>query len=113
MSEWSSPARKKNIFFNDTATPENYTLSLHDALPISIAYNSISLVADGVSYPHRNVDIFSNDIFETSDDGIEPDYGYENIRVWGNRIHHAHHNGISFQPMNGGPWYVLRNQVVG
>src|SRR5438034_3706260 len=25
------------FFFNDTATPEIYTLSLHDALPISIA----------------------------------------------------------------------------
>jgi len=79
----------------------------------TVAYNSISFVADGISYPHKNVDIFGNDIFECSDDGIEPDYGYENIRVWGNRIHHAHHNGISFQPMDGGPWYVLRNQVIG
>src|SRR3712207_8652042 len=25
------------FFFNDTATPEIYTLSLHDALPISVA----------------------------------------------------------------------------
>src|SRR5256885_3696299 len=25
----------RNFFFNDTATPEIYTLSLHDALPIS------------------------------------------------------------------------------
>jgi len=79
----------------------------------TVAYNSISFVADGVSYPWRNVDIFGNDIFETSDDGIEPDYGLENVRVWGNRIHHAHNNGITFQPMDGGPWYVLRNQVIG
>src|SRR5258708_32082807 len=27
------------FFFNDTATTEIYTLSLHDALPISIAYS--------------------------------------------------------------------------
>ncbi|MFC1609688.1 nitrous oxide reductase family maturation protein NosD [Myxococcota bacterium] len=79
----------------------------------TVAHNSVSFVADGVSYPSRNTDIFGNDIFECSDDGIEPDYGFENIRVWGNRIHHAHHNGISFQPMDGGPWYVLRNQVIG
>ena len=26
------------VFFNDTATTEIYTLSLHDALPISIAW---------------------------------------------------------------------------
>src|SRR5258706_610597 len=29
--------RKKIVFFNDTATTEIYTLSLHDALPISRA----------------------------------------------------------------------------
>src|SRR3712207_8333795 len=28
------------FFFNDTATTEIYTLSLHDALPISIAYSA-------------------------------------------------------------------------
>src|SRR5947209_18786389 len=27
------------FFFNDTATTEIYTLSLHDALPISVAFN--------------------------------------------------------------------------
>src|SRR3989442_13132950 len=30
------PARLSFFFFNDTATTEIYTLSLHDALPISI-----------------------------------------------------------------------------
>ncbi len=76
-----------------------------------VAYNSITHVADGVSYPQRNCDIYGNDIFDVSDDGIEPDYGYANIRVWGNRISNAYHNGISFQPMNGAPWYIFRNQV--
>src|SRR3712207_7531638 len=28
---------RMNVFFNDTATTEIYTLSLHDALPISVA----------------------------------------------------------------------------
>jgi len=46
-----------------------------------------------------------------TDDGIEADYGYANVRVWQNRISNARHNGLSFQPMNGGPWYFLRNQV--
>ncbi len=77
----------------------------------TIAWNSISRVADGISYPHRNCDIFGNDIFDVTDDGIEPDYGYANIRIWQNRISNARHAGISFQPMNGGPWYIIRNQV--
>ena len=41
----------------------------------TVAHNRISNVADGISYPAGNVDIFGNDIFDTSDDGIEPDYG--------------------------------------
>lgn len=77
----------------------------------TIAYNSISRVADGISSPLHDTDIFGNDIFDVTDDGIEPDYGYANIRVWQNRISNARHNGFSFQPMNSGPWYFIRNQV--
>ncbi len=77
----------------------------------TVAHNSISRVADGISYPNTNCDIFGNDIFDVTDDGIEPDYGYANIRIWQNRISNARHAGISFQPMNGGPWYIVRNQV--
>ena len=43
----SSDEREKVIeeyfFFNDTATTEIYTLSLHDALPISVKVYSLSL----------------------------------------------------------------------
>src|SRR5690348_9733389 len=31
----STPTHSKNLCFNPTATTDNYTLSLHDALPIS------------------------------------------------------------------------------
>src|ERR1035438_8434724 len=34
-SKAPASARLRSIFFNDTATTEIYTLSLHDALPIS------------------------------------------------------------------------------
>src|SRR3712207_7937313 len=36
------PRRSKRVifFFNDTATTEIYTLSLHDALPISVVVNA-------------------------------------------------------------------------
>ncbi len=77
----------------------------------TVMYNSISRVADGISYPGKNCDIFGNDIFDVADDGIEPDYGTVNNRIFGNRISNAYHNGISFQPMNGAPWYIMRNQV--
>src|SRR5260370_40913358 len=38
------------FFFNDTATTEIYTLSLHDALPISLAL----LCANQLCYPPAN-----------------------------------------------------------
>jgi hypothetical protein len=78
-----------------------------------VAHNSITNVADGISNGTYNIDVFGNDIFDTSDDGFEGDPGRANIRVWANRIHNAAHNGISFQPQNGSPWYILRNQLVG
>jgi len=77
-----------------------------------VAHNSITLVADGISFPERNCDIYGNDIFDTTDDGIELDGGQANTRVWQNRIHNASNNGIAFQPQSGAPWYIIRNQVV-
>ena len=79
----------------------------------TVAHNRISNVADGISYPGGNVDIFGNDIYDTSDDGIEADNAGANLRIWGNRIHNAVHNGVSFQPQGGAPWYIMRNQIVG
>src|SRR6266853_2988740 len=39
---WSGSQQPLSFCFNDTATPEIYTLSLHDALPISIAASTAS-----------------------------------------------------------------------
>jgi hypothetical protein len=78
-----------------------------------VAHNQISNVADGISNGTYNIDVFGNDIFDVSDDGFEGDPGGANIRVWGNRIHNAAHNGISYQPQNGSPWYIVRNQLAG
>src|SRR5260370_1005069 len=47
------------FFFNDTATPEIYTLSLHDALPIFTSWlpkgtdEGVRLTADAVPVPER------------------------------------------------------------
>ena len=78
-----------------------------------VAHNRISNTADGISNGTYNIDVYGNDIFDVSDDGFEGDPGGPNIRVWGNRIHNAAHNGISYQPQNGSPWYIIRNQLVG
>lgn len=76
----------------------------------TVCYNRIARSADGISYAHTNCDLFGNDIFAMSDDPIEPDYGYANIRVWGNRTHGL--TGMSFQPMFCGPWYIIRNHAI-
>lgn len=77
-----------------------------------LCYNSISRVADGFSYPGHDTDAFGNDIFEVTDDATECDRGWANIRVWGNRCTNFSNSGLSFQPMNGGPWYYIRNQFI-
>ena len=59
-----------------------------------VAHNRISNTADGISNGTYNIDVYGNDIFDVSDDGFEGDPGGSNIRVWGNRIHNAAHNGI-------------------
>lgn len=64
-----------------------------------VAHNRVARVQAGVHYARRNCDIYGNDIRDTTDDGIEAEYGYSNIRIWGNRITNCHANGISIQPM--------------
>ena len=76
-----------------------------------VAYNTISRVADGVSFPRRDCDIYGNDIYDTSDDSIETDYALANVRIWGNRLRRSYAHIISFQPQRSGPWYILYNQV--
>src|SRR5258708_2902645 len=44
------------FFFNDTATTEIYTLSLHDALPISLRSYKLFLQPEKCKFEHREVD---------------------------------------------------------
>jgi hypothetical protein len=99
---------KENPAVSDTS---GEGIELNHSSGHSVAFNRISHTADGISYPHRNGDLYGNDIRDLTDDGIEPDYGYANVRLWGNRIHGAFNNGVSFQPMYCGPWYILRNEI--
>ncbi len=101
---------KLNIDISDT---EGEGVELNHGNDHEVCYNRISRVSDGVSYPGRNCDIYGNDIRDVTDDGVEPDYGYANNRIWENRIHWAFNEGFSFQPMYCGPWYFVRNEVIG
>src|SRR3712207_7831419 len=49
MNRWKELCHSSFFFFNDTATTEIYTLSLHDALPIYSAF----MVADRVDVISR------------------------------------------------------------
>ena len=77
------------------------------------AFNDIFEVYDGVSYGDGNIDVHNNAIHDNYDDSVEPDYGWDNYRVWQNSTWNGGGNGFSVQPINGGPWYFVQNQITG
>ena len=103
---------------SDTASFDGEGIEVGGGSNHVIAYNSITHVADGISPGASNalgtvnIDIYGNDIFDVTDDGIELDGSGANTRVFGNRIQNAGHNGLSFQPQSTAPWYIIRNQIV-
>src|SRR5262249_60778969 len=52
------------FFFNDTATTEIYTLSLHDALPIFIVFDTLTLADDRLEAFYDNPNAL-RDYFKT------------------------------------------------
>ena len=79
-----------------------------------VCYNRIRGCADGVSIrqgePSGAIDIYRNEISECTDDGIELDYGEQNVRCFRNRLTNCY-QGISTQPFHGGPGYIVRNAM--
>jgi hypothetical protein len=78
----------------------------------AVCFNEFTDLADGVSYGRGNIDVYNNFMHETLDDFIEPDYAYENYRLWNNRCYNTM-CGFSFQPIYSGPWYIFDNINVG
>ena len=79
---------------------------------IEVCYNRIRGFADAVdtfgSPRCCAIDFHHNDIDVMTDDGIEMDYSERNTRCFYNRLTNCF-QGISLQPVHGGPIYVFRN----
>ena len=79
-----------------------------------ICHNRISHFADAIdtfsAYPTCAIDIYRNEISECTDDGIELDYSEHNVRCFENRLTNVF-QGISAQPVQGGPAYIFRNAM--
>jgi len=77
-----------------------------------VCYNRIRGFADAIdtlpSPTCSAIDIHNNDLSELTDDGIEMDYSERNTRCFFNRMMNVF-QGISMQPVYGGPVYVFRN----
>ncbi|MEL6894666.1 MAG: hypothetical protein AAFP90_01000 [Planctomycetota bacterium] len=63
-----------------------------------------------VSFPHRDSDIYGNDLRDCLDDAIELEGGNRNVRIWGNRIQNSH-VAIATATTSVGPLYVFRNVI--
>ncbi|MEX0776105.1 MAG: right-handed parallel beta-helix repeat-containing protein [Phycisphaeraceae bacterium] len=79
-----------------------------------VCYNRISGFGDAIdTMPSSHVsaiDFHHNDVSELTDDGIEMDYSFRNTRCFNNRLTNVY-QGISVQPIYGGPVYVFRNAM--
>lgn len=79
-----------------------------------ICYNRISGFKDGIdTFPSSRceaIDIHNNEISECTDDGTEMDGSYRNTRCYLNRYTNVF-QGVSMQPVYGGPVYILRNAL--
>jgi hypothetical protein len=79
-----------------------------------VCYNRIRRFADAIdtigSVHCSAIDFHNNELSELTDDGIELDYSERNNRCFWNRLCNVF-QGISMQPVHGGPVYVFRNVI--
>jgi len=68
----------------------------------------ISIMENRYAENQSCIDIYNNDIYSGSDDGIEVDYIFHNCRIERNRITNCM-RGIAVAPVLGGPAYLVRN----
>jgi len=108
-----------STFAGPCTWPRTQGIESHHGIHITgsghvIAYNRFSGLADAVhGTMHGRLsasDFHNNEISECTDDGLETDQADTNVRVFANRITNCW-EGISGQPVNGGPVYVFRNAI--
>jgi Right handed beta helix region len=79
-----------------------------------VCYNQIRGFADAIDTMSSSrcaaIDFHNNELSELTDDGIELDYSERNTRCFFNRLTNVF-QGISMQPVHGGPVYVFRNAM--
>ena len=79
-----------------------------------VCYNRVRGFSDAIdTMPSREcaaIDFHNNDCSECTDDGMEMDYSFRNTRSFNNRFTNCF-QGISLQPIFGGPVYVFRNSM--
>jgi MYXO-CTERM domain-containing protein len=79
-----------------------------------IAYNVISGFGDAIKTEAdvtRANDFYGNDVLWSYDNAIELDTSYGNVRAFRNRFTNCYAT-TSFQPIYGGPAYLIRNVIV-
>ena len=108
-----------NVFVGRSTWPRAKGIESRRGIQISgtghvVCYNRISRFGDAIdtfsSYPCAAIDFYGNEISECTDDGIEMDYSEHNTRCFDNRLTNVY-QGISIQPIHGGPVYVFRNAL--
>jgi hypothetical protein len=79
-----------------------------------VCYNRIERFADAIdtfdSPDCQAIDFYNNDVRQMTDDGTELDYSQRNVRCFDNRFTDVF-QGISVQPVYGGPVYAFRNSI--
>lgn len=73
-------------------------------------YDAVQLGGDCDTVITSNCDLYGNELYDCTDDGVEFDASRHNIRCFDNRITNVL-TGFSCQPVYGGPVYMLRNVV--
>ncbi len=73
-------------------------------------FDAVMIGSDRDTVVTSNCDLYGNEIFDCTDDGVEFDASRHNIRCYDNRVTNVL-CGFSCQPVYGGPIYMLRNVV--
>lgn len=85
----------------------NYAANFWDGINVFTS----SLADPQYGQQSRAIDFYNNDIFNVSDNFIEADGGYANIRILRNRCFNCVCHPLSTQPVHVGPVYWIRNIV--